>query len=378
MTAAASVEIGGRRVGAGERVLVVAEIGVNHDGDVGVALELVDAAAAAGAEAVKLQAFRPAALAATSAPLAAYQRTGAGAARDQLQMLERLCLSESDFASVAKRCEEHGIVFLATPFDLASAELLERVGTPAFKVGSGELTNLPFLEALAARRRPLILSTGMATLAEVAEAVAVVRAVASTAVGTVGAPGADTGGTPVVGAADVPLVLLHCVSSYPTPPAQANLRALDTLRAAFQVPVGYSDHCLGLEASLAAVARDACLLERHITLDRTRPGPDHAMSLEPDELRELVGRVRELESMLGDGCKAPQPAERDTRAVARRSIVASRALRAGETLTAEALAIKRPGGGLAPARLPELIGARLVRGIAADEQLTERHVEASA
>jgi N,N'-diacetyllegionaminate synthase len=350
MTAAASAEIGGRRVGAGEPVLVVAEIGVNHDGDVGVALELVDAAAAAGAEAVKLQAFRPEALATAAAPLAAYQRAGAGAARDQLEMLTRLCLSERDFTAVAERCEQHGIMFLATPFDLASAALLERVGMPAFKVGSGELTNLPFLRELAARGRPLIVSTGMATLAEVAEAVALVRA------------------------AGVPLVLLHCVSSYPTPAAQANLRAIDTLRTTFHVPVGYSDHCLGLEASLAAVARGACLLERHVTLDRTRPGPDHAMSLEPHELRELVQRVRVVEALLGDGCKAPQPAEHDTRAVARRSIVASRTLRAGETLTAETLAVKRPGGGLAPARLPELIGARLARGIAKDEQLTERHL----
>jgi N,N'-diacetyllegionaminate synthase len=350
MRAPVSADIGGRRVGEGERVLVVAEIGVNHDGDVRVALELVDAAAEAGAEAVKLQAFRPRTLAATRAPLAAYQRTGAGGARDQLEMLERLCLSEHDFATVARRCEAHGMMFLATPFDLASAELLERVGTPAFKVGSGELTNLPFLAELAARGRALIVSTGMATLAEVGEAVA------------------------VVSAAGVPLVLLHCVSSYPTPAEQANLRAIDTLRAAFQVPVGYSDHCLGLDASLAAVAREACLLERHVTLDRTRPGPDHAMSLEPDELRELVARVRLVEALLGDGHKVPQPAERDTRAVARRSIVASRALRAGETLTAEALAVKRPGGGLAPARLPELIGARLLRGIAKDEQLTERHV----
>lgn len=353
MRAPVSADIGGRRVGEGERVLVVAEIGVNHDGDVRVALELVDAAAEAGAEAVKLQAFHPPALAATRAPLAAYQRAGAGDARDQLEMLERLCLSERDFAEVAERCESHGMMFLATPFDLASAELLERVGTPAFKVGSGELTNLPFLAELAARGRALIVSTGMATLAEVAEAVA------------------------VVSAAGVPLVLLHCVSSYPTPPEQANLRAIDTLRAAFQVPVGYSDHCLGLDASLAAVARDACLLERHVTLDRTRPGPDHAISLEPPELRELVARVRLTEALLGDGRKAPQPAERDARAVARRSIVASRALAAGETLTAEALAVKRPGGGLAPARLPGLIGARLLRGIAKDEQLTERHIAES-
>jgi len=347
----ADVAIGDRLVGDLQPALVVAEVGVNHDGDLPCALELVDAAAWAGVEAVKFQTFVPAGLAADGAPLAPYQAEGVGEAIDQREMLERLSLSGEDLQAVAKRCAQRGLIFLSSPFDPASADLLERLDVPAFKVASGELTNLPFLRALAGRGRPLILSTGMATLHEVGEAVRTVRATGA------------------------PLVLLHCVSSYPTPPSQANLRAIDTLREAFQVPVGYSDHCLGLAASLAAVARGACLVERHLTLDRSRPGPDHAISLEPEELRELVDGIRTTTAMLGDGHKVAQPGEVATRAAARRSIVAARALAAGETLTAAALAIKRPGCGLAPARLPELVGARLARPLAQDEVLTEAHLE---
>ncbi len=345
------VRIGERVVGGLEPALVVAEVGVNHDGDRRTALELVEAAAAAGAEAVKFQTFVPAGLAADGAPLAPYQSDQTGEAVDQREMLEQLCLSVEDLRVVAEHCDRRGVIFLSTPFDMTSAYLLERLGVPAFKVASGELTNLPFLQALAARGRPLILSTGMATLCEVREAVR------------------------VIGTAGAPLVLLHCVSSYPAPPEQANLRAIDTLRETFGVPVGYSDHCLGPAVSLAAVARDACLVERHLTLDRTRRGPDHAMSLEPDELRALVGDIRRTEGMLGDGHKIAQQGELATRSVARRSIVAARALAAGETLTEAALAIKRPGHGLAPARMTELVGTRLARPLAEDELLTEAHLE---
>jgi N-acetylneuraminate synthase/N,N'-diacetyllegionaminate synthase len=346
-----AVSIAGRKLGGDEPALVVAEAGVNHDGDLCAALELVDAAAAAGADAIKFQTFVAQALATREAPLADYQRQRSGSTDGQRAMLERLCLSTEQLATVAARCERRDILFLSSPFDLASATVLERLGAPALKIASGELTNLPFLGALARRATPLILSTGMATLSEVSEAVR------------------------VVGEAGAPLVLLHCVSSYPTPLEQANVRAIDVLRSAFGVPVGYSDHCLGFDASLAAVARGACLLERHLTLDRTRVGPDHAMSLQPDELAELVRRVRAIEAALGDGRKVPQPAELQMRMYARRSIVAARRLEPGETLTADALAIKRPGDGLAPARLAELIGARVARAIEQDEQLTEAHLE---
>jgi len=345
-----AIEIGGRRVGPDERLLVIAEAGVNHDGDVERALALVDAAAASGADAVKFQTFDAAELAARSAPLAEYQRSGADA--DQVEMLARLSLDGAAFARIAERCRARGVLFLSTPFDRASAQLLDDLGVPAFKVGSGELTNLPFLRSLARRGLPLLVSTGMADMGDVDAAVEAIRA---------------SGGPP--------LALLHCVSSYPAPPEQANLRAIATLRTAFDVPVGYSDHCLGLDVSLASVALGACILERHLTLDRSLPGPDHAMSLEPDELAELVRRARAVQRALGDGRKVAQPAERDTMAVARRSIVAARDLAAGELLDERALAIKRPAGGLEPGRLDSVLGARLARALARDEQLTDAHLE---
>lgn len=346
-----AVRLASTDVGAGHPVFVIAEVGVNHDGELDTALALIDSAAEAGADAVKFQTFDAAALATPAAELARYQRERVVAGGSQREMLARLELSADAFETIAERCAERGLLFLSTPFDLASARLLVDLGVPAFKIGSGELTNLPFLRALAAERLPMLISTGMATLAEVAEAVATVR----------------RGGAP--------LVLLHCVSSYPAPPEQANLRALDTLRDAFGVPVGYSDHCLGPEVTLAAVARGACVIERHLTLDRTRPGPDHAMSLQPEELTALIRAIRLVETTLGDGVKRPQPAESDTRRVARRSIVAARPLAVGEQLTGDALAIKRPGDGIAPRELDGLLGRRLLRALAADEPLRFEDLE---
>jgi N,N'-diacetyllegionaminate synthase len=346
------VEIAGRRIGAGAPVFVIAEAGVNHNGDQAKALRLVDAAAASGADAVKFQTFDPNRLASRAAPLAEYQRAGESPELGQVAMLSRLRLPDDALAAVAMRCRERGILFLSTPFDEVSADLLDELDVPAFKIGSGELTNLPFLRNLASRGRPLLLSTGMATLGEVAAAV--------DAVAASGAHG---------------LVLLHCVSSYPAPAKEANLRAMDTLREAFSVPVGYSDHCLGTDVALAAVARDAAVLERHLTLDRCLPGPDHALSLEPGELAELMHRIRTLERALGDGRKRPQRSEYENLLVARRSIVAARAMQPGERIDAAALTLKRPGGGLPPSRLASVVGVRLVRPIEVDELLTEAHLE---
>jgi N,N'-diacetyllegionaminate synthase len=340
--------IAGRLVGDGAPVYVVAEVGVNHDGDVHAALALIDAAADAGADAVKFQTFEPEALVTADAPQAAYQADRAPAA-GQRAMLERVRLSDADFERLAQHAAERGITFLSTPFDQASARLLDALEVAAFKVSSGDLSNLPLLADLAQRGRPLILSTGMADAAGVAEAVDAVR-----------------------GAGCHELALLHCVSSYPTPPEQANLRAMDALRAAHpDVVIGYSDHCLGIEISLAAVARDARIIERHLTLDRSRHGPDHAVSLEPAELAEMMRRVREVEAALGMPEKRPQPAERDVMAVVRRSIVAARDLRAGESIDAKALTVKRPAGGMPPSRLGELIGRTLARSVPRDHRLKE-------
>ena len=348
---AQQMAIGDRLVGQGAPVFVIAEAGVNHDGELVRALELVDAAARAGADAVKFQTFEPDALVTAAAPLAPYQRDSETTAAGQRELLERLCLSAADFARLAEHCASRGLLFLSTPFDADSAALLVELGVPAFKVGSGELTNIPFLRDLSSRGLPLLLSTGMATLDEVSHALDAIQ---------------DAG---------CKVVLLHCTSSYPAPPEEANLRAIDTLRAAFGVPVGYSDHSLGFAVSLAAVARDACVVERHLTLDRHLAGPDHAMSLEPDELGELIRQIRSLEAMLGDGCKRPQPSEGELLLAARRSIVAARPLAAGEVLSAAALAVKRPGGGMPPSSLESLVGARLARPLAADEQLTSAHLE---
>ena len=338
--------VGERRIGGGAPVFVVAEAGVNHNGDVALALSLVDAAADGGADAVKFQTFRTDALVSRAAPKAGYQVETTGGAESQRDMLARLELTLADFARVQERCAKRGVVFFSAPFDEASADALERLAAPLFKVPSGEITNLPFLRHVAAKRRPMIVSTGMSTLAEVGEAVAVIRA-----------------------AGDPPVALLHCVSAYPAPPAEMNLRAMDTLRERFGVPVGLSDHTLGLEVALAAVARGAAIVEKHLTLDKAMPGPDHRASLDPGEMAALVRGIRTVESALGDGDKRPTPSELDTRRVARKSLVAARALRAGERLTEDAVAVKRPGTGIPPAELSRAVGRRLRRDVAADEVL---------
>lgn len=349
-----SIEIAGRRIGDGEPVYVIAEIGVNHDGSLDRAIALVEAAANAGVDAIKFQTFEPDALATDSAPLAVYQREGTDAP-SQREMLERLRLADEDLKALAALCRRLGPHFLSTPFDEASAAKLEALEVPAFKVGSGELTNLPFLRHLAARALPLLVSTGMSDLDEVRAAVAAIAAA--------GAP---------------PLALLHCVSSYPTPPAQVNLRAMDTLAAEFPgAVIGYSDHCLGVEVSVAAVARGAKVIERHITLDRTLPGPDHAISLEPEELAWMVKAIRTVEAALGDGSKRPQDAEANTRAVARRSLVAARDLEQGRILAAGDLTAKRPAGGLPPSELDAILGRSLARPLRRDELLTEAHLASS-
>jgi len=336
--------VGSRVIGDGAPVFFVAEAGVNHNGDASLALKLVDVAAAAGADAVKFQTFRTDALVTRQAPKAAYQRAATGEADSQHAMLSRLELDAAAHAALRGHSARRGIVFFSTPFDEASADDLERLGVPLFKVPSGEITNVPLLRHLAAKRRPLIVSTGMSTLDEVARAVETIRA-----------------------AGDPPLALLHCLSAYPAPAAEMNLRAMDTLRARFGVPVGLSDHTAGLSVSLAAVARGAAIIEKHFTLDKSLPGPDHAASLDPAELRALVQGIREVESALGDGDKRAMPCELDTQRVARRSLVAARALHAGEALTRDAIRIKRPGTGISPSELERALGRRLRRDVAADE-----------
>jgi N-acetylneuraminate synthase len=330
------LEAAGRPIGPGRPCFLIAEAGVNHNGSLDLALRLVDAAADAEADAVKFQTFRAERLATRAAPKADYQLRRTGTEESQLEMLRRLELSAEAHRRLADHCRWRRLHFLSTPFDEESADLLAGLGVPLFKVPSGEITNLPLLAHVAAKGVGMIVSTGMACLGEVEAAVRTVRA-----------------------HGDPALALLHCVSDYPADPADCNLRAMLTLQTAFGVPVGFSDHTRGAEVALAAVALGACILEKHFTLDRALPGPDHQASLEPGELADLVRGVRTVESALGHGRKEPTPAEARTAAVARKSLVASRDLRAGTVLTPEMITARRPGTGLSPALRDHLAGRRL-------------------
>ncbi len=327
------IQISGRPIGIGHPCFVIAEAGVNHNGDLEIARGLIDAAVDAGADAVKFQTFSTEDLVTESAPKADYQERVLGGSDSQFTMLKKLELTEEQHRLLADYSAKKGILFLSTPFDEGSVELLAALGIAAFKISSGDVTNLPLLEAIARHGRPMILSTGMADLAEVEAAVQAIRA-----------------------AGNPPLALLHCVSRYPAEPHTVNLRAMGTMAERFGVPVGFSDHTLGIEIAIASVAAGATILEKHLTLDCTLPGPDHQASLEPAAFTAMMRGIRLVESALGDGKKVPLPEEAHTAKVARKSVVSAREIAVGEALTSDALTIKRPGYGFAPALLPSLIG----------------------
>lgn len=334
------------------RVFIIAEAGVNHNGDIELARRLIDAAADAGADAVKFQTFKAERLASRAAPRAEYQKdkNSNHEQQDQLSMLRKLELDASAHRELMAHCRARGIEFLSTPFDHESIALLESLGINRYKIPSGEVDNLPYLRRIAALKRPVILSTGMCWLADVKAAVeALTRA----------------------GQDPQSLTLLHCNSGYPTPDADVNLRAMQTLAAAFPhvAGIGYSDHTLGLEASLAATALGAALIEKHFTLDRARPGPDHKISLLPSELAAMVSGIRRIETMLGSPEKCPSPSERPNIVIARKSIVAAKNIRAGEIFSEANLAAKRPGGGISPMRWDEIIGRPAPRDFTADEMI---------
>jgi N-acetylneuraminate synthase/N,N'-diacetyllegionaminate synthase len=337
---AAVISIGGRAIGAGAPCFVIAEAGVNHNGSVELAEKLIDVAAEAGAYAVKFQTFDPELLAAPEAAKAEYQVETTGKGGSQLEMLRALALPAEAHRRLQERARSRGILFLSTPFEERSADLLASLELPAFKISSGDLTNLPFLAHVAKKGRPMLISTGMATLAEVEAALGAV--------------------------AGVPVALFHCVSNYPTVPEDCNLRAMETMRRAFGVPVGWSDHTLGIDVAVAAAALGAELVEKHFTLDRTMEGPDHRASLEPGELAEMVSSIRRVRTALGDGEKRPRPGELPVAQVARRSLHWRRALAAGARVGAEDLIALRPAHGLAPADLPRLVGRTLARAVAAN------------
>jgi len=341
-----AIALGGRRIGPGHPCFIIAEAGVNHNGDVGLAERLVDAAIETGADAVKFQTFTAERLVTPKAPKADYQAAVTDAAESQVAMLRKLELSREAHVRLFEYARRRGITFLSTPFDEQSADLLDDLGVPLFKIASGEITNLLLLEHVARKRKPMVVSTGMSTLDEVGEAVRVIH----------------KAGCPA-------LALLHCTSNYPADPAESNLNAMITMRQAFDLPVGYSDHTPGLEVAVAAVALGASVLEKHLTLSREMPGPDHRASLEPGDFAAMVRAVRSVETALGDGIKRPMESERNTRAIARRSLVAATDLPAGTVLQAHHLAAKRPGLGLPPGELARLVGRRLTKSLQADDMI---------
>jgi sialic acid synthase SpsE len=321
------------------RVTIIAEVGVNHNGDLGRAKQMVWAAKRAGADIVKFQAFTTETIVSRAAPTASYQAANTGL-ESQFDLIRALELSPADFEVLAGECRAAGIEFLATPFDWTMTSDLVRLGMKALKVASGELTNTPALEHFASFGLPVWLSTGMATLEEVRAALSVLR---------------DAGARNVT--------VLHCTSLYPAPVDALNLSALTTMANELAVPVGYSDHSLGYHASIAAVVLGAILIEKHFTLDKSLPGPDHIASLDTNEFAQMVGHIREIERMLGDGVKRPVVEELDVAALVRRSWHAKSDLAAGQTVQAEDLLLLRPASGLPPSQCP--IGRRLSRKVAA-------------
>lgn len=336
----------GRAVGDGFPCFIIAEAGVNHNGDLALAKGLVDAAASAGADAVKFQTFRTDQLVTMTAPKADYQARTTGPGESQFDMLRKLELNREDHLTLMEHCKKRDILFLSTPFDHESADLLGDLDISAFKLPSGEITNLPLLAHIARKGKPMIVSTGMANLADV-----------------------ETALTTITEAGCTDIVLLHCVSSYPTQVHDANLRAMNTLRLAFQRPVGYSDHTEGDTVALAAVAIGASLIEKHLTLDRNLPGPDQQASLEPAGMARLIEGVRNVEAALGDGIKKPAPCEADTARVARKSLVAAQDLAPGTPLSEALIAIKRPGTGLPPSFLSYMYGRVVKVAISKDTPL---------
>jgi N-acetylneuraminate synthase/N,N'-diacetyllegionaminate synthase len=335
------------RVGLGHPCFIIAEAGVNHNGDLGLAKTLVDAARAAGADAVKFQTWLTEKLVAPDALMAEYQKQNLGREQSQFEMLKQLELGYDHFCELKLHAEGQDILFFSTPDEEDSADFLESLGVPLFKIGSGEVTNLPFLHHVALKGKPIIFSTGMSTLGEVDTAVRIIEQ-----------------------AGNRQLVLLHCVSNYPADPIDCNLRAMDSLAAAFGYPVGFSDHTLGTEVAIAAVARGACVLEKHFTLDKAMPGPDHRASADPAEFAAMVRAIRNVERALGDGIKRPAPSEIETKKVVQKAITARRIIRAGEEIAAGAVTLRRTSGGLAAAHLALILGRHASRDIQAGQTIT--------
>ncbi len=326
-----------------QKTLIIAEAGVNHNGNLEMAKKLVDTAHACGADIVKFQTARLDSLVSKSALMADYQKKNTGVEESQKDMLRKLLLDFDDFIELAAYCREVGIKFLSTPFDIESIHFLDTL-QDIWKVPSGEITNFPYLVEIARTKKKVIISTGMAEMFEIKEAINVLEE---------------------QGTKDI--TILHCTTEYPAPLSDVNLRVLKTLKDEFGYPVGYSDHTQGIEIDLAAVALGARVIEKHFTLDRNLPGPDHKASLEPDELKAMVDGIRKIEVALGTGEKKPSESEMRNRSVARKSIVAKKKIKAGEVFSIENITTKRPGTGVNPMKWNEVIGSKAIRDFNEDE-----------
>lgn len=325
------------------RCFIIAEAGVNHNGDIDIAKQLVDKAYEAGADAIKFQTFKAENLVTKNAPKAEYQKSTTGDG-NQFEMLKKLELSTKDHIVLKKYCEEKGVMFISTPFDFESVDLLEEIDVPLYKVGSGDLTNLPLLKYIASKNKPIILSTGMANLGEVEEAINTIY---------------ETGNNK--------LILLHCTSNYPTAYEDVNLRAMLTMQEAFKLPVGYSDHTIGIEVPIAAVTLGAKVIEKHFTLDRKMEGPDHRASLEPNQLKLMVKSIRNIEKAMGDGIKRCSKSEEKSKLVSRKSIVAKYDIEEGQVITQDLLDYKRPANGLSPKFVNYILGKKAREKIKKDQ-----------
>ena len=328
------------------KVFVIAEAGVNHNGNIEIARRMIDVAKEAGADAVKFQTFRAEAIASKIAPKADYQKSEAGSSENQVDMLKKYELDETTHKELLEYCKKKGIMFLSTPFDVESVDMLHRLGLQTFKVSSGEITNLPLLKKVGSLRGNVILSTGMADMDEVGSALDVLI----------------KAGTPREN-----IILLHCNTAYPTPLKDVNLKAMLTMRQDLRIGVGYSDHTLGIEIPIAAAALGAQVIEKHFTLDRNMEGPDHKASLEPDELKDMVRAIRNIEEAMGSGEKTPSRSELKNKVAVRKSLVAACPIKKGETFTKDNIAVKRPGIGISPMHLHNVIGRTVTRDFRQDE-----------
>ena len=339
------VRIGSKSIGENHPVFIIAEAGVNHNGDINLARGLVDVAVEAGVDAVKFQTFITEEIVTRHAEKADYQKENTSNEQEsQFEMLKKLELSFKEFRELKAYCDKRGIIFLSTPFDWKSVDFLNKLKVLAFKVASGEISNFPLLSHIASKEKPIILSTGMSTLEEVEKTLEVIHKTQNSKV-----------------------VLLHCTSDYPAKIEEVNLRAMRTMHQAFHLPVGLSDHTMGIEISLAAVAMGASVIEKHFTLDKDLPGPDHKASLGPQELKDLVKAIRNIEKALGDGEKSPSRSEMNTKCITRKSIVAARHIKKGEVFNEHNLTVKRPGNGISPMRWNKVVDKKAVRDFKEDE-----------